>query len=361
LGIEEDRREAIANRTFADFGSERLRVLCSALDVAEQSGELLRVFQRWMSGWGNCPIGQSPRYGSSVADDGAPFELAMAVSRGGVEVQAYVEPQGEPPTLSSNLIAGRAMLAEITAPMANASARLSSVEDLFFPDAPCPPFTSWIGASFHQPRGVRLKAYLNPQVQGANRTLDVVTEAMTRLGFARSWERVRDQLARTGPRRDDVAILSMDLHSGPDARVKLYIRNNHASVRDIEAMARLAHRRELADVGDFYYSLVGHGGPYTNKPPITEFTFLDPNAPEPEQITLEFPIGSYVANDEVARQCIVRCLRRFGLPTDRYERATSALALRPLADGTGMHAHVTLRRDGHEPRIGIYWATEAYR
>jgi hypothetical protein len=89
-------------------------------------------------------------------------------------------------------------------------------------------------------------------------------------------------------------------------------------------------------------------------------TFTATSLSGPSSVTLEFPIGSYVGSDEVARQRIAGCMTRFGLSPQPYEAAVQAFATRPLAQRAGMHAHVTLRRQANRPRLAVYLASEAY-
>ena len=109
-------RDRIAEETFVEFGVERLRALCEAGFAPGEPGEsnrLLAMFQRLLRGWGEHAIGHRPRYPSNVADDEAPYEFSIALANGKPEVQVYVEAQGEPPTLDSNMAAGRRLLQQL--------------------------------------------------------------------------------------------------------------------------------------------------------------------------------------------------------------------------------------------------------
>jgi hypothetical protein len=321
----------------------------------------------------------NPRYCSSVSDDQAPFEFSIALSNGPPEVQVYVDVQSAEATLRRNTDRARALL-EVVAPTVRASlARLRQVESLFFPDEPEGPFGMWIGASWDENKGIRLKAYLNPAVRGPERAHAVVGEALGRLGFERPWQKVGDVLAAGGRRRDEVGIVSLDLSSADEARVKLYVRHHHATVEDIDAVARLASDYRGDDVAAFYLAVAGGKGPFLEKPALTELAFTDRNSACPSSVTLEFPIGSYVETDEDAAQRIRHCLKVFGVASSAYDEAIRQFAIRPLGNGRGIHSHVTFRRiaapgggrpgldraappkrDSALPRIGIYLASEAY-
>ena len=356
------KRNPIARKKFVEYGTERLVALCDAIGGRGdgQPDPLVGVFQRLVRPWGGRRVGARPKYRSSIADDGAPFEFAIAISHGTPEVQVYVEAQGDLPTLRSNMAAGRVLLEDVASDLGAPLDRLRQVESIFFPDDPHPPFTVWIGASCTAGRLRLLKIYLNPQVRGADLGLDLVAEAMARLGFARAWTTVRQHLSSGGDRRDEAGIVSLDLSNAEDARVKVYLRHHQATVTDLDAIARLARSYHPGDAATFYAAAAEHEGPYRGKPALTELAFVDPDAAWPASVTLEFPVGSHVATDEIASQRIVRCLAAFGLPSPPYLQAIRAFATRPLERGPGIHAHVTMTRAASGPRVGVYLASEAY-
>lgn len=360
--MERRSRSAIADMTLLGYGTDRLTALCDAMDRQADFEPLLRAFRRLMSPWGEQRVGDRPRYRSGVSDDAAPFEFSIGVSDGAPEVQVYVEPLGEPPEPAYNMIAGRAALVLLAHEARASLDRLQAVEDLFFPDAPQPPFSLWVGASVMPGREMLLKVYLNPQVRGPESAPELLTECMKRLGFGAAWERIESALSlRDG--RDEATIVCLDLSSANHSRVKVYVRHHEATLRDVSAIASLANRHHESDVATFYSILAGGITRFLRKGPITELAFLDAAAVGPSEASLEFPIGSYVATDADARERILRCLAAFGLPSAGYERAIQAMATRPLVERAGIHAHVTLRRppaNSFKPRIAVYFASEAY-
>jgi hypothetical protein len=353
-------REAIARKTFAEFGRERLSALCEA--AGTPSLDICELFTRMILPWGEDRIGVRPSYRSNIADDEAPFEFSMAFSDGTPEVQFYVEARGEPPDLLSNMAAGRSLLNVVAHDLSAPLERLKVIEDLFFPAQPRGTFTSWTGVSCTLGHRPRLKVYLNPQVHGRRAASGVTAEAMQRLGLGVAWAKVNDALvsSSSGERYDELGILSLDLSDAREARTKVYIRHHGACVDDLQAFASMAAEYYPEDVRVFYTTLARGEGPFLRKPPITEMTFTTASVGGPSSVTLEFPIGSYVGSDEVARHRVADCMTRVGLSSHLYEAAVQAFATRPLAQRTGMHAHVTLRRQANRPRISVYLASEAY-
>lgn len=353
-------RAEIARRTFLEFGQERLGALCAVAGPSAPWREFRGLFERMLQPWGARPIGDFPLYASNVADDQAPFEFSIAFSDGAPEVQFYVEALAKVPSLASNMAAGRALLENVASDLRAPLDRLSLVKDLFFPTEPHGPFTIWTGVSCAAGGEIQLKAYLNPQVQGSAMTSHVVGEAMSRLGFAAQWAKVNDARSASSERLDEIGIVSMDLSSAAGARVKVYIRHHRATLKDIRTFVSAAAGQSADDAAMFYGALADNEGPFLQRPLITEFTFSDLNLERPTSFTLEFPIGSYVTSDEVACARVAECLRRFDLSPDRYVAAVRAFATRPLDERSGIHAHVTLRRQQRRPRIAIYLASEAY-
>jgi DMATS type aromatic prenyltransferase len=353
-------REGIAQETLLAFGVARLNALLHAVEAGAEGDSLVHVFRRLVHPWGFARIGERPRYRSNIADDEAPFEFCLAISKNAPEVQLYVEPQADPPGLKANTFAGRALLETIAAETGTSLYRFRQIADLFFPEEPSPPFTLWFGVSWIRGQPLRLKVYLNPQVRGLEHAFGLVAQALERLGFARAWATVEELLSRRPREAVEIGIFSLDLSSGQGARAKIYVRHHQAMVEDIETIARCTGEHARADVAAFYHTLADGSGPFVGKPAVTEIAFVDAGADRPAETTLAFPIGRYVETDQVACDRIRSCLAAFGLSSDAYDRAIHLFATRQLAEGRGIHAHATLRRIGGQPRIAVYFASEAY-
>jgi DMATS type aromatic prenyltransferase len=365
-GVGVDVADDIASRPLGAFGRERLLALSTAKACAlAEDGQraLLRAYDALTRDWGTALVGVRPAFPSNIADDEAPFEFALALCQAGTEVQVYVEPQAPSPSLSENLRVGRALLEHVAPKFGVPLGRLRLLEPLFFPEPPDEPqgaFALWIGASWSQARrAFKLKVYLNPQIRGATRREELVGEALRRLGFGEAWLALRSALRPV----DELAILSLELGAAAEARVKVYVRHPGATLADIARMAAVAAEHDPRDLGAFYASVAGDATHFSGKPLITEFSFVDAlGAPrQPRTVTLEFPLGAYVASDADAATRVRRCLARFGVASRPYDEALAAFARRPLADDRGLHAHVTFSRVAGLPRIGVYLASEAYR
>lgn len=358
-------RRRMPRATLGRYGEERLLALLMAVSPQADTRPLLDVFRTLVQPWSDRPVGCRPLCPSNVADDGAPYEFSLALSPESCEIQFYIEPQGDPPGAVSNMVAGRAGLETAAREFGAKLGPVRRIEDIFLPPDPKPPFSIWVGASWVPGSPLKLKLYLNPEVQGRERAALLVESALSRLGHGRAWSLLRGALARKPHRSDELGIVSLDLSDAPDARVKVYVRQERATLDDVRHLAGLATDYDARDLSTFYGALAGNPGPFLSKPVITELTFRQPGAARPDSVTLEFPLQSYVPNDQVARERVCRCLSAFGIPTTAYERAIRAFSTRPLERGNGIHAHVTLRRVPSRSaqlvrRVGVYLTSEAY-
>lgn len=345
--------------TLVEAGATRLSTLSQAALPATVADNVVNVFHTLTQSWNGMTLDAASGYRSDIADDGAPFEFCVAISKHAAEVQFYVEPRPATSTADYDPEQLSALLADFSAEYGLPLDRLRAVERLFIPDTNPLSFVLWIGGSFVAGRAPQFKVYLNPCLRGVERAKETTAEAMAMLGFERAWRHIETACPADSARHP--AILCLDLASSTRARVKVYIRHPEATVGDLDRAVLLAQDRVVGDAQRFYQALARNAGPFVAKPPITELAFVDPTSLVPASCTLEFPLNSYVSSDGEACTRVKECLRAFGLPTLTYERAARALAFEPLSKITGMHAHVTLRRlaDG-EPRIGTYFASGAF-
>lgn len=354
-------RQAIENETFLSFGAERLRRLCHAVEMDGEEAPILDAFGRLSRPWNRWQIGSRPRwYPSILSDDHAPFELSAGFSREETEIQCYWEAQGEPPSMTSNMTTGLSVLQELAEHYDLSLTRWDSIKELFLPERPAGLFTILFGITWGRGRPPKFKIYLNPYVRGSAAMPSLMEETMARLGFQRAWAAECAQRERRGPKLDELMYLALDMSNGPEARVKVYRRHYQATVAQIGALAGIAGDSQPGDAERFYGLVAGHRGPFMSKPPITSLTFRAGDGDRPGSVTLEFPISSYVSDDRVASERIARCFAAYGLDPSRYFRAIDAIATRPLDQGNGIHAHITFRRVSGEPRLTVYFATEAY-
>jgi DMATS type aromatic prenyltransferase len=346
---------SLARGTLADFGAERLLRLCEAAGLHGDAPAIVETFRRLSRPWGAWPIGERPRRVPTIlSDDHAPFELAAAYSGDDVELQFYLEPQGDPPGLRNNTAAGLELLAELAATRGTSLARWQDIAALFLPAAPRGLFTLLFGVTWARGRPPRFKVYVNPGVRGPDASEPLMAEAMDRLGVGPAWS-----VARAARAAGQIMYLCLDLVDDPRARVKVYWRHPGATAEALEDLAAVAADHRPGAALRFYRTLARSDGPFTAKPPAISLSFLA-GVERPASATLEFPLSNYVDDDAAAAARVRACLAAHGMSSAAYDRVIAALPLRPLERGNGIHAHVTLRHVGGAPRITTYFATEAY-
>jgi hypothetical protein len=355
-------RASIERQTFLEFGVARLWRLCEAVGMGrEQASPIIETFRSLSRSWGHWTIGQQPRWNPSIlSDDHAPFEFSTASSKGGPEVQIYIEALGDPPSLASNLASGLSILREIARDHGLPLDRWRAMSDLFLPDAPQGLFTLLFGVTWRPGSPLRFKLYLNPQVRGPDAVASLMQEAMARLGLADAWAAASAPCAGRGTGLDELMYLCLDLTAEQHGRAKVYRRHYQATVEELDALASVAADYEEGEAVRFYGAVADHVGPFLAKPVITSLTFREGDTAIPGSVTLEFPLSSYVKNDAEANQRVLQAFRSYDLDPARYEAAIRAVAVRPLDRGNGIHAHITHRRVDDAPRLTVYYATEAY-
>lgn len=354
-------RRTIAQRTLLDHGLHRLNGICHGLGLPERAASMCEVFRSLSSPWGEWPIGLRPRwYPSILSDDHAPYEISVAFHGGTPNTQFYLESQGESPSLVSNMQAGLALLSDIHERYDVSLDRLQAIRDLFLPDDPQGMFTILFGVTWFEGRPPCFKIYLNPQVRGAAASAALLEQAMQRLGFARAWSAVQAHSPARDPSLELPMYLCLDLTSLPEARVKIYRRHYRADGRQLDELARIAASHRSGDASDFYRILSNDAESFLSKPLISSFTFTAANPDWPTSVTFGFPMSSYVENDQVASERIVRLMRSHDLDAERYTKAIASFTERPLDAGNGMHAYVSFKRLNGAPCVTVYLATEAY-
>jgi DMATS type aromatic prenyltransferase len=304
---------------------------------------------------GQVPLSAGPAHPSGIADDHTPVEFSVAFQPGGPALRLLAEAQpigpGQP-----GLDTADAFLRRQEGRPGLSRERLDRVWDLFgTPSAAT--FGMWHSAVFRRGEAPEFKVYLDPEMHGTDQASEVVTEALKRLGLDEAWPAIRSGL-RDGD--DRLTFFALDLHDGPRTRIKIYVSHPGAEVTDVMRAARTVEHVDPAAVAAFCTTAAGDPGTFDRRPLISSFT-LAPGADRPVGYSVYVPIRSYVADDEEARERVVTLLARHGLDGRQADRAIGAVARRPLRDGVGLIAHVSLRLGRPTPGVTVYLSAEAYR
>src|SRR5262249_14258315 len=148
--------------------------------------------------WGKAPLRAEPEWPSHVVDDGTPFEYSVAFGHE-PELRFLIEPLGSPPSLISNVAAGKTLLDSLARDYEIDRSRYERIWDLFLPEAPRGVLGIWLAVALAKNDGPKFKLYLNPQARGSVRAPEVIEEALVRLGFGEAWPVIGNVLAARGP------------------------------------------------------------------------------------------------------------------------------------------------------------------
>ncbi|UQU61946.1 hypothetical protein COUCH_23200 [Couchioplanes caeruleus] len=306
------------------------------------------------------PLDAGPAWPSDIADDHTPIEFSVAFHRHGrptlrILAESAVADLSRPAELSSAL----AFLHRQTRRHRLTTARLDRVLDLFDTDRPQGLFGMWHSLILR--RTPEFKVYLNPEIRGVATADELVTEALGRLGAAPAHRAVRTRGLRPGEvgAADRLTFFALDLHDADSARIKLYVSQHDADLADVARAAAMVPGVDTDAVTGFCRHAAGPG-PYTGRPIISSFTYAA-GADRPIGYSVYVPIRSYVCDDEQARDRIRGLMDRHGFDPADLDRVIAAVTSRPLADGAGLLAHVSLRLGAPRPGMTVYLSSEAYQ
>jgi DMATS type aromatic prenyltransferase len=305
------------------------------------------------------PLSEPPMWPSDIADDATPVEFSVAFDEdGALTLRVLGETVAERPGPAANLRATRRVLESLADRYQLSFDRFQAVEDLFLTDDPHSDFALWYSLILGPGSEPQFKVYFNPDVRGREHAPALVAEALTRLGLGEAYRTATEHAILRGD-LDRFSFFALDLHEQPRSRVKVYVSHHAADASDMVRAAAAAPGVDLERVRDFC-SLVGGSGPFTERPLVSSYAFVEGDTDRPSNYSLYLPIRDYVEDDEAARERVAALLEQHHLDTQVLDRALEALTSRPLRDGVGLIAHVSLRMDPVRPGVTVYLSAEAY-
>lgn len=341
--------------------SGQLTRLCQV--VGTDPGTALDLLRELLGPSAYQPLSEPPAWPSDVADDHTPVEFSVAFNEAEPPtLRILAEAQGSPPGMLTNLSAAHRFIDRQGHRFDLSTSRFQLVRDLFATEHPHGDFALWHSLVFRTGRRPELKVYFNPEVKGVERAPDLVAEGLHRLGLGRSYPDVLNRGLRPGElgRGDRLTFFSVDLHNGPQARVKLYVTHHGADLRDIARAAGVVDGVDPREVAEFCAVAGGGPGPFHRRPAVSSYTFTGSTG-APTGYSVYLPIRSYVNHDGEARDRTLRLLNRYGFDGAGLDRAIAAVTRRPLTEGVGLIAHLSLRLGPPRPGITAYLSAEAYR
>lgn len=311
---------------------------------------------------GSDSVAHPPVWPSEIADDHTPVEFSLAYSKSEPPtLRLLCEAFGSPPGVRTNMDAAQKFIGNQVGRRDLSLSRLESVQDLFATDYPHGPFALWCSLVFRSQRSPEFKVYFNPELKGVDTAPLLVSAALDRLGLGGSYQGMVDRAVRPGElgRSDRLTFFALDLHDGPDARVKLYLTHYDADVADMVRAAGLVDGVDTGLVADFC-AAAGGTRRFAGRPLVGSYT-LSVGADRPIGYSIYVPIRGYVNDDEEARDRVAGLLNRYGYDGAQLDRAIAAVTGRPLRAGAGLIAHVSLRLGPPRPGLSVYLSAEAYR
>ncbi|MEU5691706.1 tryptophan dimethylallyltransferase family protein [Actinosynnema sp. NPDC020468] len=346
--------------SICDFTGRQLTALLHSMGIPGTPGETTGLLADALGAGGRRSISGRPAWPSDVADDHTPVEFSTAFAAGEAPVvRTIVEPVAAGPSRRANTAEALAALDRLGARVPLDRSRFDSVRDLFLPEHPEHDFTFWYSLVFRPDGAPAVKVYFNPEVQGRKSAGWLVREGLQRTGFGAGFRILRER-AVTRPGLDRYSFFALDLVERGRARVKVYVSHHSADVADVTRAASAAVGVDVDRVPDFCLLTGGSTGTFDGRPLISSYTFLDGDVDAPSGYSLYVPIRDYVSDDAEARERVLEVMAKYRLDSEPFDDALRVLTRRPLHEGSGLIAHVSLRMGRPRPGITVYLSSEAY-
>ncbi|MEV0637471.1 tryptophan dimethylallyltransferase family protein [Streptomyces sp. NPDC050619] len=362
-GAEARTAERSEPERLGEFTAGQLGRLCDLVGIeAQQRSAHQRVLSDLLGPAAARPLADPPPSPSFVSDDHTPVEFSLTFPVGGAPVlRVLVDPGCAARALPDNARTAWAAVGRLAAQWGFRLDELTRVNDLFLPPVPHGPLALWSALELRPSAPPGLKLYLNAGSRGAERSMETVGEAMTRLGHGQAFEPVRCYLKPRFPERATFMFFALDVGPWAEPRVKVYVVHHHATVADAADAARLvpgACPQRVAEV----CRQIGGDDSFSRLPLISCYSFTGADAGRPTGHSIYVPVRAYVRDDLAARDHAVRLLRRYGIPSAPLDRALATLTARPLSAGVGLIPYLSLVQASRQaPRITAYLSAEAYR
>ncbi len=297
---------------------------------------------------------------SYVSDDHTPYELSLLLGHGTAEIRLMAEPlpAGGARCLGDTVTEARRLRTIMEKDFGVGFERFDRIADLFLPEEPTGAFAIWYAASFAADGTPSFKVYLNPAIRGRDAAPQLVEQALDRLGLASAFATVT-RAFRRGPELDELRFFSIDLGKSREARVKVYGFHHEASIDELAHVMTVVPQSDIAAVRRFCRALLGSDGELrASRQPATCLAFVG-TGPLPATGTVHVPIRSFAGDDRIAHARVCDALREIGIDASPFDKATSAIARRPLESGGGLIAWSAIRTGFGGLKSNVYLAPKA--
>jgi hypothetical protein len=344
--------------SLCEFASGQLRDLCEVAGFDNSDNTPGQLLKELLGAAGERRLSDPPPWPSDVSDDATPVEFSIAFDGGGERaIRVLGETISEIPSNSANVSAARQFLDSIAERFPVSVDRFQAVQDLFLPEQPLGKFALWYSLIFRLNSPPKVKIYLNPAVRGAEQAPQLVAEGLHRLGMDDAY-RIATEYALLRGNLDRFTFFALDLDNSSRSRVKTYISHYSADSKVVERAASAVPGVDPLRVRDFCSLIIGgRSGPFTRLPLLSSYSYVD-DTDHPSNYSIYFPIRAYVSDDEAARALLMQLMKEYDFDPAELDSVLDAVSRRPLRDGVGLIAHVSLRL-GQGNGITVYVSREA--
>ena len=342
-----------ANKKGITSVEDKIIGLTTALSMKDRAAEALTVFREMWTAGGLRSPDEAPRW-SGVTDDSSPVEFSVQFRQGSHDLRMLFEPQGDPASAQTYWRSGVRMTRWLARRWKARVEPALAIESLFRPLAKARVHLAMGHAVDIQAERPMFKVYYNAMARGAGRSREIVGEALSRLGFEKTWTRFAPALGA----QDRLELLALDL--AEPARVKLYVRPLGADMQRLERLYSLSEDALAPDVGKIWRAIHGEAKPESMRPVFLTYQLVNPGALRPARTTLSVPLFPGVKSDGQARSRISRLMDGFGISSSAYRKCVTAMADGPLATEEGIHSYVALQRHGREAALVTYFNPRLY-
>jgi hypothetical protein len=337
------------------FGESRLAALCQALRLSDQQANEARSLFRFISNsWADYPVGHRPPFRNDITDDGTPFEFSVGFETEKPELRLLFESQLTTGKLSprSSWEAGITLQRQLQQQGLIDTDRFDRIAPLFAPGSnpALPRFSLWHAAVLRYGAPSLYKAYVNPEILGAEHAAARVSDALAELGMAPAWRFIEERLGND----TRIPYLSLDLEATQQARVKVYLSATHADA--VDTLLSGCGNSHPGQTRQWLRALTGFDGEYRARPILICYAFA--GADRTPSATVHVPIRSYINNDEEALKRTLPLLP--GAGAQQLTAAMRGLAQGPLAETRGLLSYVSLRTVQGRVRVTAYLAPGAF-
>jgi hypothetical protein len=192
--------------------------------------------------------------------------------------------------------------------------------------------------------------YFNAMAAGIENTDRIVDTGLARLGYDRTWRRLRRGLAPS----DRIELLALDLT--PHGRVKVYVRPIGAPLPHLQSLNGLAAKADRDLVARAWNIIHPQRPPERSRPTFMTYHLTDPGA----ATTLSIPLFPGIRSDLDASRRIVSLFNAFEIDPAPYLACLDAMADKALSREQGIHSYVAVQTAGRERAIVVYFNPRLY-